>query len=115
MAEHNRQQQEIVSGLIGIGAAARQGLTRELGLPDLETLPNGNAVIDAFLGWANTPERLRELNERLNPPHEHCWHTSGGILLSSPPQTLEICCHCGQTRVARTPDDSANHGPYLTR
>lgn len=115
MAEHNRQEREIVSGLIRMSVAARRELAQELGLPDLKILPNGHAVIDAFLGWCNTPERLRELNERVNPSHEHCWHTHGGILLSSPPQTLEICCHCGQTRVTRPPDDSASHGPRLTQ
>ena len=31
--------------------------------------------------------------------HEHCWHDTGRMLTSSPPQAVEWCCWCGETRI----------------
>lgn len=28
----------------------------------------------------------------------HCWHDSPNVLLSFPPQTVRICCHCGEKK-----------------
>lgn len=28
----------------------------------------------------------------------HCWHDTGNMLTSNPPQYQLICCHCGETR-----------------
>lgn len=43
----------------------------------------------------------------------HCWHGTGTVLESYPPQHPEVCCHCGEKRIRREvlPVDSS-HGPY---
>jgi hypothetical protein len=44
----------------------------------------------------------------------HCWHETGVVLTSHPPQYPEVCCHCGEERVIRgaamTPQEG--HGRY---
>lgn len=60
----------------------------------------------------------------LVPPHityassacNHCWHSTGTMLCSMPPQDQQVCCHCGQIKnvVIRTPTiDRTKHGVYL--
>ena len=49
--------------------------------------------------------------------HEHCWHDTGVMLLSDPPQVVDKCCHCGQTQHRRQSIfmDGKVHGPYIRR
>lgn len=28
----------------------------------------------------------------------HCWHMTDQLLLTDPPQTVEVCCWCGAAR-----------------
>jgi hypothetical protein len=46
--------------------------------------------------------------------HNHCWHETGVVLTSNPPQYPEVCCHCGEQRVIRgaavTPQEG--HGKH---
>jgi hypothetical protein len=60
---------------------------------------------------SNTPERLVTGEE-----HVHCWHGTGVVLESYPPQYPEVCCHCGEMQTRRgsmpTPE---GHGPFLPR
>ena len=46
--------------------------------------------------------------------NNHCWHGTGIMLTSDPPQSEEICCHCGSKRYLRHayPVPSGEHGPY---
>ncbi|GGR31360.1 hypothetical protein [Deinococcus ruber] len=48
--------------------------------------------------------------------HIHCWHGTGVVLESFPPQFPEICCLCGEKRTRRgsTPNPSM-HGPFLPK
>lgn len=49
---------------------------------------------------------------------DHCWHETGLVLMSDPPQTEEVCCYCGKKRTRQewtsflktTPE---GHGPHL--
>ena len=45
----------------------------------------------------------------------HCWHDTGVVLTSNPPQYIEICCHCGtgKTRRRFTEFNPTGHGKYL--
>lgn len=48
-------------------------------------------------------------------PCAHCWHGSGYIILTLPPQTTQVCCFCGAKRVTRgeMPEDRRTHGKHL--
>lgn len=45
---------------------------------------------------------------------EHCWHDTGILLCSDPPQTEEVCCFCGEMRRRRVwvLQEKAWHGKY---
>ena len=45
---------------------------------------------------------------------KHCWHDTGEMLLSYPPQSEEICCRCGVNRYLRlaVPVLEGDHGPF---
>lgn len=46
----------------------------------------------------------------------HCWHRTGAMLMTHPPQWDEVCCHCGtQKRVhhGNHPSAPTGHGPHL--
>lgn len=48
--------------------------------------------------------------------HECCWHNTGTILLSFPPQIPQVCCICGTERKLMEKQgliDPNLHGPYL--
>jgi hypothetical protein len=47
--------------------------------------------------------------------HDHCWHDTGVMLLSHPPQLVERCCHCGETqnRSQSLFMDGKVHGPHM--
>lgn len=47
-------------------------------------------------------------------PHEHCWHQTGNIFTSFPPQWDEVCCHCGakERRHAIPPEPPPGCGPH---
>lgn len=45
---------------------------------------------------------------------QHCWHTGGFVLTSSPPQYQQTCCNCGAERRETTRavyEDG--HGPHV--
>ena len=44
---------------------------------------------------------------------QHCWHITGMLLLSNPPQTDEICCWCGskQSTMGAVFESPGKHGP----
>lgn len=43
----------------------------------------------------------------------HCWHGTGQILTSNPPQIPQVCCHCGETRtITHGYVDNTTHGKY---
>jgi hypothetical protein len=45
--------------------------------------------------------------------HEHCWHGTEVMLLSNPPQSQEVCCHCGEKKTTmQYSPGSQGHGPY---
>jgi len=48
---------------------------------------------------------------------EHCWHSTGQMLLSNPPQIEFICCRCGaKSSVRCAPGIEINpqdHGQFL--
>ena len=46
--------------------------------------------------------------------HKHCWHDSGRALLSMPPQYVQICCNCGETKAIKTEVIASfkGHGQY---
>ena len=48
-------------------------------------------------------------------PCKHCWHDTGKMLLSHPPQSEEVCCHCGLLRYMRQEFSisSIGHGKYF--
>ncbi len=50
----------------------------------------------------------------MSEQHEHCWHDTGVMLTSNPPQVVDKCCFCGVTRglhrAVHVP--RGNHGPY---
>lgn len=44
---------------------------------------------------------------------KHCWHPTGLVAMSNPPQYPHVCCHCGETwtqRVKRVYE--SGHGPH---
>jgi len=45
---------------------------------------------------------------------KHCWHDTGIILTSNPPQIQQICCQCGDKRNVREfqATDKSKHGKY---
>ena len=47
----------------------------------------------------------------------HCWHSTNRALTSYPPQMVEQCCFCGETRgrVASQFESSLGHGPHMPR
>lgn len=47
----------------------------------------------------------------------HCWHSTMRTLTSNPPQNVEQCCFCGQTRniVVQQGVFRIGHGPHLPR
>lgn len=47
--------------------------------------------------------------------HTCCWHQRPLVYLTYPPQTPEVCCHCGATRILRPtpPPPPPGHGPYF--
>lgn len=50
-------------------------------------------------------------------PCDHCWHDTGVMLLTDPPQIVERCCHCGEKH-NRDQDlfkDGKIHGKFLGR
>ena len=44
----------------------------------------------------------------------HCWHGTGQMLTSYPPQIPEVCCHCGEhrTRMEQVPFTATGHGKF---
>lgn len=46
----------------------------------------------------------------------HCWHDTGNMLTSNPPQYQLICCHCGATENLRSlppfERDNGEHGEF---
>ena len=53
---------------------------------------------------------------RIRMPCDHCWHDTGAMMLiHTPPQKLERCCHCGkyQNRMQTTWGPGKIHGPYV--
>lgn len=46
----------------------------------------------------------------------HCWHDTGNMLTSNPPQYQLICCHCGETENLRSlppfERDNGEHGEF---
>jgi hypothetical protein len=48
---------------------------------------------------------------------EHCWHDTGKMLMSNPPQSVDRCCWCGIERSLRVavPIRSGEHGPMVPR
>lgn len=44
----------------------------------------------------------------------HCWHNTGVVLTSYPPQTEEVCCECGERRYVRAAlvTELKTHGPF---
>ena len=44
----------------------------------------------------------------------HCWHDTGIVLTSYPPQTEEVCCECGERRYVRGFEllVEKKHGPF---
>jgi hypothetical protein len=46
--------------------------------------------------------------------HTHCWHSTGVVLTSYPPQIPEVCCHCGEQRTRPQPrfEHNEGHGKY---
>jgi hypothetical protein len=51
------------------------------------------------------------------PNCNHCWHDTGMILTSYPPQTQERCCYCGEYRNRRVGvfDTDVTHGAYVPK
>lgn len=47
----------------------------------------------------------------------HCWHDTGVMLTSDPPQVVDRCCLCGKTRNLRIMRDvpKGTHGPFAPR
>jgi hypothetical protein len=48
---------------------------------------------------------------------KHCYHDTGVMLLSEPPQIVEKCCHCGEKhhRLQSIFKRGKTHGPHLNR
>jgi len=47
---------------------------------------------------------------------KHCWHDTGIVLMSNPPQRQEICCNCGEiktTHLQKLRVYHEEHGPFL--
>ena len=44
----------------------------------------------------------------------HCWHDSGQVLMSYPPQSVQICCNCGVRKTIRHEviQSFEGHGKY---
>lgn len=53
--------------------------------------------------------------KRTGSAAEHCWHDTGKVLTSYPPQYEQICCFCGEKRNRRSMLTvvDRNHGEYL--
>lgn len=79
-----------------------------------------------WVRYADVQARIEELEREIvsarklvpsEPPHEHCWHGTGIMLTSMPPQTEEVCCRCAQKRYLRlaVPIEQGRHGPYAPR
>ncbi len=48
----------------------------------------------------------------------HCWHDTGKVLCSMPPQLVEVCCQCGLERTLRTAimrEPIDGHGPFFPK
>jgi len=46
---------------------------------------------------------------------KHCWHQTGIMYTSNPPQWDDKCCHCGKVRRVRGEFCfPPGHGPYVT-
>ena len=45
---------------------------------------------------------------------QHCWHGTGQMLTSYPPQIPEVCCHCGEhrTKMEQVPFTATGHGKF---
>lgn len=54
------------------------------------------------------------LDKEPQTAHECCWHRTGLVLDSYPPQIEEFCCWCGtlRYRTERTPPPPGEHGPF---
>ena len=50
----------------------------------------------------------------MNDNCNHCWHHTGVVLTSYPPQHPELCCHCGEQRIRSQPkyEKEIGHGKY---
>lgn len=48
---------------------------------------------------------------------DHCWHFTGDMLTSIPPQYRSICCWCGELKIIRSQidvkQDAAEHGHHI--
>lgn len=54
----------------------------------------------------------------INEEHacDHCWHSTGMTLLSSPPQSWLVCCWCGEIKVVRQAQiaqEKGEHGSHI--
>jgi hypothetical protein len=51
---------------------------------------------------------------RVERGESHCWHSTGMVLTSNPPQYPQVCCWCGAERTLRglVPQREPGHGPY---
>ena len=47
----------------------------------------------------------------------HCWHDTGIVLTSYPPQNEEVCCECGERRYVRNHGILVGkvHGPFAPK
>ena len=49
---------------------------------------------------------------------DHCWHDTGMVLASLPPQYQKKCCRCGEIQTYRgqtlVAEDNRAHGPFNT-
>jgi hypothetical protein len=65
-------------------------------------------------------EKLRPISTdapKESAEHVHCWHHTGYMLASLPPQWDEVCCWCGLKERRRGPmagDPPGNHGPHIS-
>jgi len=48
---------------------------------------------------------------------DHCFHDTGVLLTSEPPQFVKICCKCGVKITIRQEPiiDKSKHGPYCPK
>jgi hypothetical protein len=50
--------------------------------------------------------------------HVHCFHRTGLTLMSNPPLTVKVCCHCGHEineRAVFFNIPESTHGPYFPK